>query len=814
MPMALLPPPDEDQDEVLLSVEGQDDPFAEPEPTFETAPDGSIIVDFEPVEGGLPNMAEPGHFENLAEYLRPQELAEIGSYILQKVDDDIESRSEWATKISQGLTKLGLIDEPKTDAPFEGASRVRHPLLAEACVQFQARAIKELFPAKGPVKARIMGKKDREAEERRDRVEGYMNYQYTVEMPEAFEAMDQMLLYLPLSGSAFKKSYPDPRLGRLTTAFVRAEDLVVPYNAVNLESAPRHTHRIRRHHNDMLKMMRSGFYREIWLPTGGRSPDRDAVSETIAKAEGREEVLSTAGDDEYELLECNIEYDLPGFEDIDEATGEATGIALPYLITVERETRQVLSIYRNWKEQDPERRKRVWFTHYKYLPGLGFYGYGLLHMIGGLTDAATGALRALLDSAQFANMQGGFRRKTKGSKAGVHPVAPGQWVDVEIAGDKLQDMFMPLPYKEPSAVLFQLLGLLTETAQRFASTADALVGDADNKGPVGTTLALIEQGSKVFSAIHNRLHNAQGAEFKLVKELNAETLDGPYPYQVEGEDRVIMPEDFASIDVIPASDPNVYSNTQRIAQAQATLQLAGTAPHLHDEVEAYRRMYDAMEIDHEGLLIDPNKVTRMDPMTENMAMMHNKPVKAYPDQAHDAHIAVHQMWFQSLPPEGQKMLQGVLMAHLAEHLAHRYRTQIIATLGFEIPLPRLRGQGPAEYEQGSELTPEQENQIATMTAIALQKNPMLAAPMMPQQPQQDPQAAENAKAQADIKRKDEASVADQRRKDTATQAELDRKAAKTKADIEALDAKTAAGVIAGAAKAAAQPKPAAGGLSQ
>lgn len=810
----LMPPVDDDADDDGIVVDLEGGALEGPEPQIEYAEDGSIVVDFEPVEPEEgPGMFDEyvNHNANLAEYLSPTELAGIGSTILELVDDDLESRSDWVAKMEGGLSKLGVIEDPKTNEPFEGASRVRHPLLAEACVQFQARAIKELFPPKGPVKARVLGEANEEAEERRERVEGYMNYQYTTEMPEAFDAMDQMLMYLPLSGSAFKKAYPDPRLGRLAVPFVRAEDLIVPYSAVDLESAPRHTHRIRRYRNDMLKLMRSGFYRQVDLPMGGRAPEADPLREVIAKAEGRDDVLNTR-DDEYEILECNIEYDLPGFEDADER-GEPTGIALPYIITVERETRQVLSVYRNWKADDPGKRKRVWFTHYKYLPGFGFYGYGLLHMIGGLADAATGALRALMDSAAFANMQGGFRRKTKGSKAGTTAIAPGQWEDVEVAGENIRDMFMPLPYKEPSSVLFNLLGFLVEASQRFSSTTESMVGDANNTGPVGTTLALIEQGSKVFSSIHKRLHRAQNNEFKLVKELNAETLEGPYPYQVEGEDRVIMPEDFAQIDVEPVSDPNIYSNTQRIAQAQAGLQLAESAPDLHDRHEAYRRMYQAMEIDPDGLLVDPNDIPRMDPLTENMALMHSKAIKVYNDQAHEAHMAVHQSWFTSLPPEGQKMLQGAFMAHMGEHMAYAYRARILAGMGgANLPLPDLRGTGPITYDEGQELPPQMENQIATAIAMALQQNPMLNPPAPPQEGEQAP---EDMKAMADIKRRDQAHIADQKRKDQAAVADIKRKDIKASADLEAFDAKTAQGMLADQVKAeaaaaakAAEPKPA------
>ena len=757
---------------------------------IERGEDGVIVVDFAPEPAPAMTGADR-HDANLAEHMRHGDLANIASKIIQAVDNDIESRSEWMERFEKGIKKLGVTEEPKSALPFEGASRVRHPLMGEACVQFQSRAIKELFPPKGPVKGRILGKKTPEAEDRRERVQDFMNYQYTTEMPEAFEEMDQLLFYLPLSGSAFKKTYQDDRLERITTVFVQAEDLIVPYTATSLKTAPRYTHRLRRHRNELLKSMRSGFYRKVELATGGNHPDQTKVDEEILRSEGRSETINTE-DDVYELLECHIDFDLPGFEDADE-NGEATGIGLPYIITVERHTQHVLSIRRNWREEDPRRDKRIWFTHYKYLPGFGFYGYGLIHMIGGLADAATGALRALMDAAQFANMQGGFKAKSAGQKSGETVVSPGQWVDIEVTPQDLKNSFAPLQYKEPSTTLFNLLGFLVEAAQRFATTTEAMVGDADNKGPVGTTVALIEQGSKVFSAIHKRLHRAQGEEFKLVKELNAETITGQYPYQVEGADRYVMAEDFGSIEVEPVSDPNIFSQTQRISQAQATLQMAEAAPDLHDKYEAYRRMYEALGIETDNLLIDPDDVQLMDPVNENQLMLYQKPIKAFPEQNHQAHMIVHQAWFASLPPEGQKVLEPVFMAHMAEHLALDYRVKMETALGAPLPMPNMRSSGPVKLEAGQELDPQTENMIASAAAQAVQMLPQLSAPAMPGGgEQQDPKAES---AIADSRRKDETAAADARRKDMIAEADIQRANAKAAADQAALDARTAADII-------------------
>ena len=769
-------------------------PIIDLEPTITHGEDGVVVVDFEPSVRSGP--IEAAHDENLAEHMDPGHLAAIGSQVLQMVEGDIDSRREWEERFVKGLKKLGITEEIKGEAPFQGASRVVHPILFEAGVQFQARAIKELFPPKGPVKARILGEVSRDKEDQRERVEDYMNYQYTEEMPEAFEEQDCLLLDLPFSGSAFKKVYVDPTLGRPTTVFVNALDLIVPYNARKLAAASRYTHRIRYEGNELLKLMHGGFYRKIQLAEGGVSPDRTRAEEEIARSEGREETLQSY-DNEYEVYEVAINYDLPGFEHTDD-DGEPTGIALPYLITIEKESQQVLGIRRNWREDDPGMRKRTYVIHYKFLPGFGFYGLGLIHTIGGLAEAATGSLRALLDSAQFANLPGGFKAKAKGGPSGDVPIAPGQWVDTELTGEDLKKHFMPLQYKEPSTVLFQLLGFLVEAGQRFAGTTEATVGDADNKGPVGTTLALIEQGSKVFSSIHKRLHRAQGEEFRLLKEINADTLVGEYPYQVEGADRYVLPEDFDAIDVVPVSDPNIFSSTQRIAQAQASLQMAESAPDIHNVTEAYRRMYQALDIDDDGLLFDPDEVPRMDPVTENTAMLHGKPVRAFLDQHHEAHMAVHQHWFQQLPPLGQQAMEQAYLAHMGEHVALAYRNQMQAAMGFAIPLPELHGRGPVTYEDGQELPPHVENQIAAAAAQAVSQ--MLPAP---QQAQADPEAqaaeAENARqdqlALADSRRKDAAAAADSARKDAIAQSDMARKDAQSRADLASKDAQTAADIM-------------------
>ncbi len=765
-----------------VTVEGSPLASVGAAPMIEEDADGVIWVDF---EGGGPLASEPvGAFdENLAEKMDRSALAIIASKLIQQVEEDEESRQDWVDRFSKGLSRLGIVETIKGESPFPGASRVTHPLLAEAAVQFQARAIKELFPAGGPVKAKILGKKDREAEAARDRVTNYMNYQYTEEMPESFDELDQMLFYLPLSGSAFKKVYFDPSLGRTTVPFLKAEDVIVPYWVKSLARSPRTTHRMFKDRNDLLKLVKSGFYKHIDglradTSAAGLGLPANAVEETVQKAEGRTSTL-VQNDSIYEILESHVEWDLPGYEDTDEF-GEPTGVALPFIITVEKETNQVLAIRRNWRQDDPEKRKRVWFTHYKYLPGMGFYGFGLIHMIGGLSDSATGALRALMDAAQFANMQGGFRSKVAGSKGGEVAIKPGEWKETDMVGDDLKKHFFPIQYKEPSPTLFQLMGALVEAGQRFASTTEAMVGEADNKGPVGTTLAMIEQGSKIFSAIHKRCHRAQGHEFKLLKELNAEIIVRPYPYQVEGADREILPADFDRVDVVPVSDPNIFSATQRITQAQAMLQMAGAAPDIHDKYEAYRRMYDAMDIDPEGLLFDPNHVIPMDPITENQAMLYGKPIRAHLEELHSAHMQVHASWFQSLPPEGQQTLEQPFMAHMAEHLALEYRLKMQQVLGVPLPNPDLAGTGQVEMDESEQLSIDQQNQIAAAAASAINQYPQLNAPQGQQQP--DP---ETMKAQAEVQSK-QAEIA---RKDAAAQQKAQLDQAKVQADAQRADAK-------------------------
>lgn len=550
--------------------------------------------------------ADPSdHYANLAELMEDHDLRKIATDVINWVDWDEESREDWEIRESKGIRLLGISDRTEGGAKFKGATKVVHPLLAEAVTQFHSRAIAELWPPEGPVKTAVIGSPTPELNAQAERVQDYMNYQYTSLMPGAFEEADQLLFRLPISGSCFKKVCYDPLEREVVTRLVEPADFIVPYSAMDLRTAPRFTHRLREMHNDVLKKIQSGHYRDVYVGTPlNEDYDYPQQLEEIDHTEGRERVLMD-DDQRHTVHEMYVDLDLPGYEDADRQ-GNTTGIALPYIVTVDRDEQVVLRIQRNWREDDPLKRKRIYFSHYKFTPGYGFYGYGLLHLIGGLSNAATGSLRALLDSAQYANLQGGFKTMDSKIEGGKTPIAPGEWREVRSSIQDLRNGFFPIPHKEPSIVLFNLLNYLDERGQRFASTTENMVGDANNSAPVGTTLALIEQGSKVFSAIHKRLHQAQSREFRIVAELNYEYLpnDG-YPYATPGSDSSVMASDFdGRIDVIPVSDPNIISSTQRIAQAQAILNLSEKFPDVIGRRKAVEVMLKAMKVsDFEGLMM-------------------------------------------------------------------------------------------------------------------------------------------------------------------------------------------------------------------
>ena len=527
---------------------------------------------------------------NLAELLDPKELMRKASDLISAYTDDREARSEWEDRYKKGLETLepdGGLDESEDERATRGLSTVVHPMIAEAATQFNARAIAELYPSGGPVKTVIVGDPDEESEEQARRVREFMNYQITQEMPEYFPDLDQMLFHLPLVGQTFKKVWWDSNMERQCSQFVKAEDFVVAPESKDLYTSPRYTHVIRMPKNDYNKYVQSGFY----LPVEFYGESIDPSGDVIGEIEGVDQYGESSEDEVITLLEMHV-YEI--FDDIDDVEQSDTAVAIPYVVTIDYDNQSIVSIRRNWREDDERKLRRDWFVSYKFLPGLGFYGFGLYHLIGGLGKAATGSLRALLDSAAFANMQGGFKLRGRVSGGDVQ-VNPGEFVDLDATVDDVNKAIMPLPFKEPSGSLFNLLGFIVQAGQRFASTADLNVGDVNPNAPVGSTVALIEQGSKSFSAIHKRLHYAQGQEFKLLADLNAENLPEVFTFALSGSSEEVFAADFNDrIDVIPVSDPNIFSTAQRIAQAQAVLEMAKAAPQLHDMYEAFKRMYEAI----------------------------------------------------------------------------------------------------------------------------------------------------------------------------------------------------------------------------
>ena len=690
---------------------------------------------------------ESNHYSNLAEELPEQEINLIGKELVRAYEDDKSSRKNWEDQYSKGLRMLGVVVEDRQD-PFPGASGVHHPLLAEAATQFQARAIAEIFPAGGPVKTQVIGKVTDKKLDQSQRVQDFMNFQITQEIPDYFNELDQMLFYLALAGSAFKKVYFDNTLDRICSKFVPAEEFVISMENTDLETAERYTQVMKLTRNDIRKHQVSGYYKDIPLSSSETSPgsnDGDMVDQTLQRLEG---MTPSMADKIHTVLEVHTNLDLG--EDKNE-------LALPYIVTIDLDSQKVLSIRRNWKEEDSLRRKRTYFIHYKYLPGLGFYGFGLIQMIGGLQHASTGALRALLDSAAFANLNGGFRAKGARIEGGDITVSPGEWVEVEAYGDDLRKSFIPLPFKEPSPTLLQLLGVLTESGRRFASIADAMIGDSAGSGPVGTTIALIEQGSKVYSAIHKRIHQAQGREFKLIYELNGEYLDEEYSFEVIGENKKIRRKDFtASISVVPVSDPNIFSQAQRIALAQTGMQLAQSSPDIIDVKEATRRFLQALNIpDYMDLMIEDEDTPRRDPVSENMALLNGKPIQVFEDQDHQAHIQVHSQFINDPRfggnPEAKERLYPAMLAHIGQHMAFLYQQQMQASVPPGNPISSGDFNRELDDEPSQEISIEEENRIAANAAQAAQQ--LMGS--MPPSPEEQKQQMEAQEKQAQLALKGE-----------------------------------------------------------
>ena len=722
---------------------------------------------------------EPGHYDNLAEVMDEQDLITIGRKVCEWVRDDDDSRSPWYKKEREGIKLLGVSPEVVPSANFEGASDAVHPLLGEACVQFNSRSIGAIWPAGGPVKTLVLGMADALKEEQAQRVEQFMNYQYTQMMPGAYDQMDQMLMRLPLSGSVFIKAYNDPIDG-ITRRMVNPADFIVPYDATDLKTTPRYTERVKMTQNEVRKRQVAGIYRDIDFgqPNEDSQEETTIVDDTIKKAEGREDNRNLTDDDRHTIYECVCEYDLPGFPDLypedSDRSGEETGIALPYLIIVDRDSEKVAGIYRNWKEEDPDKRRQVYHTHYRFMPGLGFYGYGLLHWIGGLAKAATGSLRSMLDSAGFSNMQGGFRAKGAALKNGEQAIGMGEWKEIDVEAEDLKNSLFPLPYGEPSTVMFSLLGHLEDLGRRFAGTTEAMVGEGNQNTPVGTMLARIEEGGRVYTAIQKRIHESLHEELKIIAWLNSMFMPDRYPYAVPGEDREVLKEDFDDrVDVLPVSDPNMVSNVQRYFISQAVMELAETAsPGLYDERALHKRGLEALNIENIDELIPSRteNIKRMGPVEENVYAITGKPIRSFPEQNHQAHMIVHQQLLQTLGKDQESTAQS-LHAHIQEHISQDYMLQMQQATGQQFVLPS------EEEEQAAEIPAEVENQIAEMAAAAAQQfmQEMMQQPSPEQLEMEAEQARKDAAVEADISRKDAVAEADVERKDAIALAEQRRK---------------------------------------
>ena len=673
--------------------------------------------------------------KNLAETMSEDELSTISSDLALEIKADIDSRDQWEVRQKKGLQFLGIEDLDTAGRP-DGSSHVSHPLMMEALVQFQARAIEEAFPAQGPVKGLVMGDITDEREEQRARVEGYMNYHLTTEDVGYFEDLESMLMAMPWQGSCFRKVYRDDIKGLNTSRYITAENIIAPFDAKSERDAERITQRFTLSANSLKKLQQSGIYRDIELAEASSDSGHTFSDLDGSRLEASGISAIRAQDDSvYTLFECHCDLDLD--EDSD-------GIAIPYIVTMEEESETILAIRRNWEADDDKKVRIQSFVQFKYLPGFGFYGFGLPHIIGGLSAAATETLRSLLDSATFANFQGGFKSKDSAIKTGEFSLKMGTWQEVDATAEDLQKTFYTPPFKEPSQAMFGLLGILQDLGRRFASTTESMVGAGDNRGPVGTTLALIEQGSKIYTGIHKRMHVSQGQEFRLLSKLHGEYMpEGGYPYAVPGANREIFAEDFDEIvDVVPVSDPNIISQAQRIAIAQGVMELASSQPALYDMEKVHRRMLTAMRVpDLDDILMKAGEVQPADPITENMAIMVGKPIKAFEYEDHQAHMAAHVAFLEHPQfgghPQAAQIVGPPMIAHLAEHLAFQYKKN-----HEDIGVPVLPVN--LDAEQGEPLTipdPQLQDQTAKMAAQAVEQFKQTMGIATQPQPQEPDKAA-------------------------------------------------------------------------
>ena len=682
--------------------------------------DGGAEVNFDPNAPG--RMQTNEHFSNLAEVMDDQYLAELGTNLFDKYTEYKESRGDWEDTYREGLNLLGFKYERRTE-PFRGASGVNHPVLAEAVTQFQAQAYKELLPADGPVRAQILGDVTNQKQDQAHRVKDFMNYQIMDQMPEYEPEFDQMLFYLPLSGSTFKKVYYDDLLGRAVSKFVQADDLIVPYSANSLEDAEAIVHVLRMSENEIRKQQVSGFYKDIEL---GQPP---VVENQVKDAERRLEGISKDGNqqDQFVILEMHVDLDLEGFEDMGQ-DGEPTGIKLPYIVTILESTNEILSIRRNYTPDDPTKEKIKYFVQYKFLPGTGFYGFGLIHMIGGLTRTATSALRQLLDAGTLANLPAGFKTRGIRIRDDAQPLQPGEFRDVDAPGGNIKDQFMQLPFKGPDQTLLQLMGVVVQAGQRFASIADAQVGDMNQQAAVGTTVALLERGSRVMSAIHKRLYVGLKTEFKLLAEVFKTYLPPEYPYDVPGATRQVKVADFdEKVDILPVADPNIFSQTQRISMAQMELQLAQSNPQIHDLYQAYRSMYEAVGVKNiNAILPPPQQPQPIDPALEEIAAMGMKPFQAFPGQDHKAHIDSHLNFMQSNMVQNSPAIMGALQKNILERISLMAQEQIQLEFQEELAQAQQMQQMLQQQPQNQQLV----QQVTQLTNTINARKAVLIAEMV------------------------------------------------------------------------------------
>ena len=680
------------------------------------------VVTLPPEEGEeeVTEESEQDFYANIAEDIDDKALSQLASDLISEYDSDRESRKDWEDTYRNGLDLLGF-KYKSTTQPFKGASNVTHPLLSEAVTQFQAQAYKELLPSDGPVKTKIVGLQNEQTEAQAQRVKDFMNFQIMEKMEEYTPEFDQLLFYLPLAGSAFKKIYYDSVLERAVSKFIPAEDLVVPYYATDLKDAPRITHVLKQSENDLLKKMAAGFYRQVDLMKPQKKENK--IQDKYNELEGIKPVESK--DYIYNVLEMHVDLDLSDY--IAENDEDKINIKIPYVVTIEEGTRQILFIYRNYREGDNKFTRKEYFSHYKFLPGLGFYGFGLIHMIGGLSRTATTALRQLLDAGTLSNLPAGFKSRGMRIRDDDQPIQPGEFRDVDAPGGNIRDQFQLLPFKEPSTTLFNLLGFCVDAGRRFASIADNQVGDGNQQAAVGTTIALLERGSRVMSAIHKRCYYAMKQEFKLLGQIIAEYLPPEYPYAVYGAERVIKVQDFDErVDILPVADPNIFSMSQRVTLAQTQLQIAQSNPQLHNLHEAYRRVYEALGTKEIPQILKPEqKPFPKDPAIENMEALQMLPMTAYPDQDHDAHIAAHSAFMRTRMVQINPMVYANLQGHISQHVSMKASAEVMAMMQQDPNLMAMAQQNPQAFQ--SMYNSEVAKRIAQITAELAQNESMMDA---------------------------------------------------------------------------------------